>query len=53
MFELAGSDVLASRKHRRLFPVVEQRMRIADSLARQLQALGLERVQASLLSAAK
>jgi hypothetical protein len=39
LFELAGADGLASCKHRRLFPVVEQRMRIADGLARQLQTL--------------
>jgi len=45
LFALAGTDGLASRKHRRLFPVVEQRMRIADSLTRQLQALGLDRAK--------
>ena len=45
LFALAGADGLTSRKHRRLFPVVEQRMRIADSLARQVQALGLDRAK--------
>jgi hypothetical protein len=44
VFELASSDGLASRKHRRAWPVVEQRMRIADTLRAQLLALGLDRM---------
>jgi hypothetical protein len=43
VFELAGQGGLANRKHRRVFPVVLDRMRIADGLARQLQTLGLDR----------
>jgi hypothetical protein len=44
LFQMASADGLVSRKHRRVFPIVEQRMRVADTLARQLAALGLERV---------
>jgi hypothetical protein len=43
LFELANARGLASRKHRRAFPIVADRMRVADSLARQLQTLGLDR----------
>ena len=43
VFELAGQGGLANRKHRRVFPVVLDRMRVADGLARQLQTLGLDR----------
>ncbi len=42
VFELAGQGGLVNRRSRRVFPVVESRMRVADGLARQLQALGLE-----------
>jgi hypothetical protein len=45
VFELAGQGGLTNRKHRRVFPVVLDRMRVADGLARQLQALGLDRVE--------
>jgi hypothetical protein len=45
VFELAGQGGLANRKHRRVFPVVLDRMRVADGLARQLQALGLDRIE--------
>lgn len=41
--ELAAQGGLVSRKHRRAFPVVADRARLADSLVRQLAALGLER----------
>ena len=44
LFGMATEQGLASRKYRRAFPIVADRMRVADSLARQLQALGLERV---------
>jgi hypothetical protein len=43
VFELAAQSGLANRRSRRVFAVVTDRMRVADSLARQLQALGLER----------
>jgi hypothetical protein len=42
-FELAATGGLVSRKHRQAFPVVEQRARLADSLVRQLQTLGIDR----------
>ncbi len=42
VFELAERGGLVNRRSRRVFPVVESRMRVADGLARQLQALGLE-----------
>ena len=45
LFRMAGEQGLASRKYRRAFPIVTDRTRVADSLARQLQTLGLERVQ--------
>ncbi len=44
LFALAAQDGLVNRRSRRAFVVVEQRMRVADGLARQLQALGLDRV---------
>jgi hypothetical protein len=43
VFDLASSEGLASRKYRRAWPIVEQRMRIADTLRAQLLALGLDR----------
>ena len=43
LFGLAARDGLVNRRDRRAFAIVADRMRIADSLARQLQALGLER----------
>lgn len=43
LFGLAARDGLVNRRDRRAFGIVADRMRIADSLARQLQALGLER----------
>jgi hypothetical protein len=48
VFELATEDGLVSRKYRRAFAVVLDRMRVADGLARQLQALGLERAAPSV-----
>jgi hypothetical protein len=42
VFELATTDGLVSRRYRAAFRVVADRMRVADGLARQLQALGLE-----------
>lgn len=43
LFELAAADRLVNRRSRRVFAIVADRMRVADSLARQLQTLGLER----------
>ncbi len=43
VFELAAQDGLVSRRNRRAFAIVADRMRVADSLARQLAALGMER----------
>jgi len=45
LFELAHTNGLVNRTRRRVFDVVEQRVRIADTLARQLQAIGLERAK--------
>ena len=45
VFALAESSGLVNRRSRRVFPVLESRMRVADSLGRQLQLLGLERRQ--------
>jgi hypothetical protein len=45
VFELAAQDGLVSRRDRRAFAVVADRMRTADSLARQLAALGLDRAE--------
>ncbi len=43
LFELAESGGLINRRNRKAFAVVQDRMRVADSLTRQLQALGTER----------
>lgn len=43
VFLLAEQDGLVNRRNRRVFAVVADRMRVADGLTRQLQALGLER----------
>jgi hypothetical protein len=43
VFELAERGGLVNRTSRRAFSVLDSRMRLADSLARQVQALGLER----------
>lgn len=43
LFELAESGGLVNRRNRKAFAVVQDRMRVADSLTRQLQALGTER----------
>jgi hypothetical protein len=45
VFELAGQGGLANRKYRRVFPVVLDRMRIVEGPVRQLQPLGLDRVE--------
>lgn len=45
VLERAGQGGLANRKHRRVFPVVLDRMRVTDGLGRQLQALGLDRIE--------
>ena len=37
---------IIDRKHKALYPIAEQRTRMADSLVRQLQALGLEKQNA-------
>ncbi len=43
LFELAESGGLVNRRNRKAFAVVQDRMRVADGLARQLQALGMDR----------
>jgi hypothetical protein len=43
LFKLAAEDGLVNKRSRRTFPIVTDRMRVADSLARQLTTLGLER----------
>jgi hypothetical protein len=43
VFELAINGGLVNRRNRRAFAIVADRMRVADSLARQLAALGMER----------
>lgn len=45
VFELAARDGLVNRRSRRAFPIIEQRMRVADSLARQIQIIGLDPVK--------
>jgi hypothetical protein len=45
LFELAGLGGLVNRRNRRAYSIVADRMRVADSLTRQLQALGLDRVE--------
>ena len=49
VFELATAGGLVSRRTRTAFRVVADRMRVADGLARQLQALGLEHRQPKAL----
>jgi len=46
IFDLAATEGLTSRKHRKAWPVVETRARLAESFARQLQMIGLDRVTA-------
>jgi len=46
LFELAGKTGVVNRRTRSVFAVVEQRARIADAFARQLQMIGLDRVTA-------
>jgi len=43
LFRLAAQDGLVNKRSRRVFAVVVDRMRVADSLTRQLTSLGLER----------
>jgi hypothetical protein len=43
LFQLATIDGLVNKRNRRAFAIVVDRMRVADSLARQLAALGMER----------
>jgi len=50
LFEMAAADGLVSRKYRKLHAVVEQRARLADSLMKQLLALGLERAAPKTVS---
>jgi hypothetical protein len=45
LFELAGIDGLANRRNRRAYSIVADRMRVADSLTRQLAVLGIDRVE--------
>jgi hypothetical protein len=46
LMELSSTTGVVNRKHRAAFAIVEQRARLADSLVRQLQALGLEKQNA-------
>jgi hypothetical protein len=50
LFELAGKTGVVNRRTRSVYAVVEQRARIADSLLRQLVALGLDRVSPPTMS---
>ena len=43
LFKIAAQDGLVNKRNRRAFAIVGDRMRVADSLTRQLAALGLER----------
>ena len=43
LMKLAAKDGLVNKKHRRLFQVCSERTYLAHGLAKQLQALGLER----------
>ena len=43
LFELAAQGGLVNRRNRRAFAIVADRMRVADSLTRQLATLGLDR----------
>jgi hypothetical protein len=45
LFELAAQGGLVNRRNRRAFAIVADRMRVADSLTRQLGAVGLDRVE--------
>ena len=46
ILDLAATQGLVSRKHRKAWPVVETRARLAESFARQLQMIGLEKQSA-------
>jgi hypothetical protein len=48
LFELAAKDGLVNRRSRHAFAIVQDRMRVADSLTKQLQTVGLERVPAKV-----
>jgi hypothetical protein len=43
VFGLAERDGLVNKRSRRAFPILDARLRLADSLTKQLGALGLER----------
>jgi hypothetical protein len=43
LFELAGIGGLVNRRNRRAYSIIADRMRVADSLTRQLAAVGLTR----------
>jgi len=43
LIKLAADEALVSKKHRRVWAVVETRNRMADSFTKQLQALGIPR----------
>ena len=45
LFELAGLGGLVNRRNRRAYSIVADRQRVADSLTRQLAAVGLDRVE--------
>ena len=44
LFSLAAVDGLVNRRSRRAFGIVADRQRVADSLTRQLETIGLDRV---------
>src|SRR5439155_17529281 len=46
ILDLAATEGLTSRKHRKAWPVVETRARLAESFARQLALIGLEKQSA-------
>ena len=48
LFELANAGGLVNRRSRHAFAIVSDRMRVADSLAKQLQTVGLDRVPAKV-----
>ena len=50
VMQLVAGNGVVHRKDRKAWPIVEQRARLADSLAKQLQLIGLDKPQPRLLS---
>jgi len=46
LMHLAATASVLDKKHRRLYPIANERMRVADSLVKQLQAIGLDKASA-------